>query len=454
MRMARSLRFRLFVFAVAVVAVAMVAAGLGLTALFARHLERRVGQELDTHLQQLVGAIRFDGAGRMSLEREPSDPRFTRVLGGLYWQVEDAAGGQRLSSRSLWNETLALPPGPVAPGAARVRRIPGPDGAALLVHERAVIVPVAQADRLVRVGVAIDRGEIDVLRRGFARDLAPALGVLGVVLLAGFAVQIGAGLRPLDTVRAALGRVRAGTARRLEADGPAEVAPLVAEVNSLLEAQEREIARARDRAADLAHGLKTPLTALAADIERLREKGETALARDIGELAQRMGRHMDRELARARIRHGRPSARPLVARVAADIVRTLERTPDGARVRFDNAAPPDMAVAVDPQDLAELLGNLIENAARHAGSLVRVTARRERGRDLLAVEDDGPGLADPDRARAVLRGVRLDVAGAGAGLGLAIVRDIADAYGGELRLERSSLGGLSAEVELPAAAGG
>ena len=129
----------------------------------------------------------------------------------------------------------------------------------------------------------------------------------------------------------------------------------------------------------------------------------------------------------------------------------------GARVegvRFDNAAPPDMAVAVDPQDLAELLGNLIENAARHAGSLVRVTARRERGRDLLAVEDDGPGLADPDRARAVLRGVRLDVAGAGAGLGLAIVRDIADAYGGELRLERSSLGGLSAEVELPAAAGG
>lgn len=453
MRMARSLRFRLLAFAVAVVVVAMVAAGLGLTALFARHLERRVGQELDTHLQQLVGAIRFDAQGRMSLEREPSDPRFMRVLGGLYWQVEDGAGGQRLSSRSLWNEALALPPGPVEAGAIRIHRIPGPDGAALLVHERAVIVAVQGADRLIRVSAAIDRGEIDLLRRGFARDLAPALGVLGVVLLVGFGVQIGAGLRPLDTVREALGRVRAGTASRLEADGPTEIAPLVAEVNSLLEAQEREIARARDRAADLAHGLKTPLTALASDVERLREKGETELADDIDDLAQRMSRHMDRELARARIRHGRAGARPLVARVAADIVRTLERTPDGQRVRFENAAPADMAVAVDPQDLAEMLGNLIENAARHAGSLVRVAAARQGGRDRIVVEDDGPGLKDPDRATAVLRGVRLDVSGAGAGLGLAIVQDIVAAYGGALKLEGSALGGLAAEIELPAAAG-
>ena len=103
MRKPKSLRLRLFALAVAVMAVAMVTAGFGLTALFTRHLERRVGQELDTHLQLLAGGLRIDESGALSLVREPADPRFSRVLGGLYWQIGDTTSGRKLVSRSLWD---------------------------------------------------------------------------------------------------------------------------------------------------------------------------------------------------------------------------------------------------------------------------------------------------------------------------------------------------------------
>ena len=151
-----------------------------------------------------------------------------------------------------------------------------------------------------RISVAVDRKEISQLGSGFARDLVPALGILGAVLLLGFAFQVAAGLRPLGTVQDALGAVRSGRARRLQINGPQEVEPLVNEVNALLEAQENEMIRARDRAADLAHGLKTPLTALSTSIQRLRAKGEIELADEIDGQAERIRRHIERELARAR----------------------------------------------------------------------------------------------------------------------------------------------------------
>ncbi|MFD2252565.1 signal transduction histidine kinase [Pseudochelatococcus lubricantis] len=449
MQIARSLRLRLLAFAVVVLAATMVLTGLGLTALFTRHLERRVGQELDTHLRQLIGAVRFDAEGRMSLMREPADPRFMRVLGGLYWQVEDRTDDQFIASRSLWNEMLALPVEPSPQGGVEVSRITGPRNSILIVHERAIVIAVQGVDRLIRVSVAIDRAEIEPLLAGFARDLVVALGILSTVLLAGFAIQIRAGLKPLYTVRNALGDIRSGAATRLATDVPEEVAPLVEEINALLAAQERELGRARDRAADLAHGLRTPLTALAGDVRRLHDRGEVSIARDISEIVQSMSRHVDRELARARIRHGGPGAATPLARTVDDLIRTLERTPDGERVRFENTVPTEMKVTIDPQDLNEMLGNLMENAARHAQSRVRISAATGKDAQSISVEDDGPGLQDPERATAALRGVKLDINGPGAGLGLAIVQDIANAYNAELKLGSAEPGGLAAEIWIP-----
>ena len=446
---AGSLRLRLLALSAAVLVAAMVAAGFGLTALFTRHLERRVGQELDTHLQQLAGGLRIDADGVLSLAREPADPRFARVLGGLYWQVIDETSGRDLASRSLWNARLDLPSDMPPPGGVHAHDAPGPGGTSLLVHERRIVVPTPGGDHAIRLSVAIDRAEIDELKAGFARDLAPALAVLATVLLGGFAFQVGAGLRPLVAVRAALADVRAGRTRRHEVAVPAEVAPLVAEVNSLLDAQEREMAKARDRAADLAHGMKTPLTALAADVRKLRDRGEGAIADDIDDVAESMRRHVERELVRARIRHGRAPAATPVAESADAIVRVLARTPDGARVSFDLAGLGDLALRIDADDLKEVLGNLLDNAARNARSVVRVARLADAGRQGFSVEDDGAGLPAGAGSAVAGRGVRLDSSG-GAGLGLAIVDDIVTANGGELRLGPSALGGLAASVSLPA----
>jgi signal transduction histidine kinase len=441
-----SLRLRLFGFGGVVLAASLVAIWLGASALFARHLERRVGAELDVHLQQLAGALRLDASGAMQLAREPADPRFDVPLGGLYWQAADLRDGRQIASRSLWTDRLALPA--EEPGASvRSHSTTGPDGARLLVHERRIIVPTANGDHPVRLSVAMDMRELDELRSGFGADLAPALALLGMLLLGGFALQVSAGLRPLARVREALGAVRAGRTSRLAMTGPAEIAPLVDEVNALLETQERAVARGRDRAADLAHGLKTPLTALSADVRDLRRRGIDDIADTIEQLAEGMHRHVERELARARIRHGRGAATADAGVVIRSVVRAVERTPEGAGISFEIDADDGATLPVDRDDLSEIVGNLVENAVRHAAA--RVAIRVVAGGPSLLVEDDGPGMPPDAVANAGLRGERLD-SGGGAGLGLAIVGDIAEAYGAELSLGASSLGGLAATVRFRA----
>lgn len=444
-----SLRLRLLVISGVVLAVALIVTGIGLTELFTRHLERRVGQELDTYLDQLSGNLRYSTSGGLILTSEPADPRFSRVFGGLYWQVMDTSSGRLLRSRSLWDGELDLPSDQLQPGDVHVHDITGPGGAALLVHEQLIIVQFQSADRQLRISVAIDRAELEALKTGFARDVILALILLGCLLLAGFGIQIGTGLRPMDRIAESLGAIRIGRAKRLDGDVPREVAPLVAEVNALLQAQDEALVRARDRAADLAHGLKTPLTALTADIERLRNKGESAIADDIEELASRMRRHADRELTRARIRHGRLVSGSDLGEAASGIIRTLKRTADGEMIAISQDIASGLVIPVDLDDLNEVLGNLLENAVRHAKSVVRLSARHDGDKVFIVVADDGPGL-DPEQQKvAASRGGKLDSSVSGAGLGLAIVQDILSAYKGEFRLDRADEGGLVATAILP-----
>ena len=296
-----SLRLRLIVGGIVAILVALTVAGAGLTLLFERHVTRTIGDDLDVYLKQLVAGIDVDAQGQLVVSKPPADPRFTEPLSGLYWQVSDSRG-LLLRSRSLWDAALKLPADEPTPGEVHHHIIPGPAKARLLVSERRVLLTISGRRVPVRVTVATDLARVSVAASKFARDLAMALALLGLVLAIATSIQVALGLRPLDALRRGIADIRSGQRRHLPANVPVEVKPLVEEVNGLIDAQEREIERSRSRAADLAHGLKTPLAALSADAARLRERGQDDIAREIDAVGDAMSRHVDRELARARAR--------------------------------------------------------------------------------------------------------------------------------------------------------
>jgi signal transduction histidine kinase len=409
-----------------------------------------MADDLDVYLKQLLAGIDVDPQGRLVLGQAPADPRFSDPLSGLYWQIASDRG-DLLRSRSLWDTTLALPADEPSPGEVHRHELPGPGNTRVLTAERRVFLTLGNDRVPVRVATAADLARVSTAAAAFAKDLAVALGILGLVLTLATSVQVLLGLRPLSLLRRGIADIRAGRSDRLPAAVPAEVGPLVEEVNALLEAQEHEIERARGRTADLAHGLKTPLAALVADAGRLRARGEQAIARDIETVASAMGRHVDRELTRARLRGAhqrRSAASTAIAPLVRSLVTTLARTPDGSRVEFEQRIGDGLTLPLDRADLAEVLGNLLENAARHAAARVRIIAPVNACcPNSLAIEDDGAGIAPVARSRVLKTGTRLDMREGGTGLGLAIVQDVLDAYRWRLDLGESDLGGLKAIIE-------
>ncbi|WP_295407683.1 HAMP domain-containing sensor histidine kinase [uncultured Thiocystis sp.] len=455
----RSLRVRLWIGAAASITVALLVAGLGLVTLFERHVERRIGDELRRDLNQLAAAIAIAPDGAIRLSREPLDPRFGQPLSGLYWQIDSNDQPGLLRSRSLWDEIIVLPADALEPGGVHAHVLPGPGGQRLLVRERRIRLQAFGQPLVLRLAVGQDRAELTAARDAFAADMRPYLGLIALVLALATLVQIQTGLAPLESVRRGVGAIRSGQERRLADDYPDEVMPLVSEVNALLDARAQAIERARAWTADLAHGLKTPLSALVADAERLRQQGHPRLAEDLEQLADTMRRRVDRELIRARVRSGAAThqARVDVVDAIGRLLRTLRRTPDGERLEWQIEAPPAAYAALMPDDLLELLGNLLENASKWARARVRVWviagphARQAGAWIEIRVTDDGPGVPTAQMTRLGERGLRLDQAKEGTGLGLAIVRDVVDAYAGILAFSSASESGLTVSVRLPAA---
>ncbi len=440
-----SIRLRLWSAAAISIVLAMAVAGVGLRYLFEQHVERRVESELGIELNQLIGATTLAG-DVFVVTPLPTDPRFFAPLSGYYWQVEDLATGTLIRSRSLWDEALKLPPEGSRGGSLHMHQLPGPGGAEIIVAERVIVDP---GGRTFRAAVAEDHTSVTISVGEYVAELVPAIGLLAIVLIVANFVQISIGLRPLERLRIAVHEVVAHRRERLEVAAPSEVQPLADEIDRLLEAQDKAIVRARSRATDLAHGLKTPLQVLSADIRALRAKGDTELADEIERSTTAIRRHVERELARARIAPDtrRPAAAQ-VAAVAREVVEVVRRTPRGETLEFAIDVFDHMTARIDPADLSEILGNLLENATRFARSHIRVTASETAQATTIRVSDDGPGIADADRPAALRRGVRLDDAGGGTGLGLAIVSDIVDAYGGHLTLGDTD-GGLEVTLVLP-----
>jgi signal transduction histidine kinase len=297
----------------------------------------------------------------------------------------------------------------------------------------------------------LNPGAPGVFHRIFSA-LWPVSIVTAVCLVAGL-VQVRRGLSSFEALRARLHGVREGRDSRLEGEYPAEIQPLVNDLNSLLNDRELRVKRALSKAGDLAHGLKTPLAVLNQEGERARAAGHTEQAAAITRQVERMRRQVDYHLAQARASASgaTPGTRSHVLTSADGLTRTMLTLHADRALAIDVSVSHEHFVRSQREDLDEMLGNLLDNACKWAKSRVTVASASDGKAIVITVDDDGPGL-DPALHEAVLqRGVRADEAAPGSGLGLAIVRDLAELYGGSIALGHSSLGGVRARLQLPSA---
>lgn len=439
--MPRSLSARLVGAALVWLALLLGGGGASLSFAFRDTVEREFQYRLDALLRALVAAVEVPADGATAVTRPLGEPRFEQIYSGWYWQVKD--GTRLVRSRSLWDATL---PVHTDDGAVQTRHAAGPDGRPLMVVERDIAVP--ERPEPLHVLVAGDLAEVEREVRRFGLLLGSSLGLLGAGLLVALVIQVRFGLRPLRRLASDLDRVRDGGHERLSGDYPREVAPLVRAMNAVLDHDAEIIARARTHVGNLAHGLKTPLSVLKAELQAGAQADPAVMAEQLQQMDRLISHHLGRAAAAA------PSGRVLGTRVVlAEVL--AEMRPVLLRLHADKALTMELDVAGDVtmigerEDVEELLGNLLDNACKWASARVRVAATADGAGLRLAVEDDGPGLS-PDAADQVARrGARFDEQTPGWGLGLAIVADLVALHGGTLGFDRSPMGGLRVAVFLP-----
>ncbi len=418
--------------------------GLTLDRVLVGAITRNFDGNLDYVLKAMIVQAEIGPDGEVRFNRPLADQRFLEPYSGLYWQV---AGKKHdpFPSRSLWDQTLAVnldqpEPDEHSYDSKQFRDEP------LRVLERDVKIPGSTTTW--RFQVAASRDDLDdqiaVLRKTMLRSFA----ILGIGLILMSAVQTIYGLWPLRRVRLAIAEIRSGRFSRVEVELPLEIRPMVEELNDLLAHNERQAEEARTHAGNLAHALKTPLTVIMNEVTA----GSPQLPQTVMREARTMRRQVDHHLARARAvgRRGSAQSRAEVWGSLQAVERAVDRLFPDAVIDLDGTR--GLTVRVERQDLDELLGNLIENAAKYGGGRVFVTVGPAGDMAEIVVEDDGRGIPEAEREKIFERGARLDTGKPGTGLGLAIVRDVAEIYGGTVSLEESEdLGGLLARLSLPLA---
>ena len=441
-----SLARRMMLIAAGWIAVLLVGGGVALDRTLTGQIMRNFDAQLSYLLNGMIASAEIGPDGEVFFNRALGDQRLLEPNSGLYWQIR-GAGHDDFPSRSLWDRTLDVRTDHLdkEPHAYNSTQFPAEP---LRVMERSVTMP--GSDTVWQFTVAERKGNLDEQIGRFRRILLRSFAVLGLGLLVMAALQTWYGLGPLRGVRRAIQQMRSSGSNRVTEPLPLEVQPLVLELDALLAHNQRQAEEARTHAGNLAHALKTPLTVVG--------NAATAHAPDLADTVIReaavMRRQVDHHLARARAvgRRAVGQARAKVGESVEAVLRAVTVLYDSAR--FDLDGNRAAQVGIERQDLDEILGNLIENAAKYGGGSVFVTLdpTGEPGWCEVWVEDDGKGIPEEERERIFNRGARLDTGKPGTGLGLAIVRDVAEIYGGSVILDESEdLGGLLVKLRLPRA---
>jgi signal transduction histidine kinase len=460
-RPGRSLTRRLIWLASAWILLALVVAALVLTQAFQESALRRLGAMLNETIDEIVVAASRTPQGDVVAQIQ--DARTLRLLSGKYWQIMEVRPDGRLvslaRSTSLWRYDLTLPPDlpdrlDAAFGDVITFNTTGPKDDAETrepLRVAASMKSIPRHEHPVIFIAAIDRSEVDADTRQFARVTWTAMLILGLGLVSAVFIQVRIGLRPLFDLRDEIADVRKGKSARIGRSYPLEIQPLAEQVNRLLDHNQEVVERQRTHVGNLAHALKTPISVMLAEAGTAEGDLPELVRRQTKVMQGQVDHHLRRARAAARAAHGLGETTP-VAEVLDELAVMIEQVFRDKNVEIDWRAPDSLSFLGERQDLQEILGNLIENAAKFAKRRVRVSAGGSGlGQMILVVEDDGPGLPADQRDTVMQRGARLGESAPGSGLGLSIVDDLTRAYGGRLNLADSDMGGLKAVLELPAA---
>lgn len=430
-----SLRSRLLLAASVWLFIITMAAGYLVPSFIKGYLIDQEKQQLYLYLDELTALADVTPEGQLALPGRLSNPRFQQPYSGLYWML--TVNDTQLRSRSLWDTRIT---GNDDDGYI------GPNEQSLLVVKRKFLLP--EIDEPVELAIAASQDKLHATLRQLTHGLWIILltMALGILLLTW--MQVSWSLRPLKKLQQNLKNVREGHSTELTGFYPAEVRPVIDDLNALLFHYQELLERARNHAGNLSHALKTPIAVLNNEVAHLNGGDREKLTAPLQQLQQ----HIDYHLGRARMAGAANilAARTTPATRVDAISLAMDKVYAERNVILVNELDSELNVAVEKRDLDEIIGNLIENSYKWAETLIRVYESGSNEQQvLIIIEDDGPGINENEYETVLQRGIRLDETTPGTGLGLNIASELAHSYRGSLSLSRSSLGGLKAELKLP-----
>ncbi|MFZ0762472.1 ATP-binding protein [Bradyrhizobium sp.] len=454
-----SLATRLFLSATAWVVVILLITGVILSSVYRDATERAFDRRLNLYLRTLVAEVATPDEPPDHQFQSLGEPLFELPLSGWYWQIirTDTDKDEARASRSLWDKKLPKLEdhgAELTAAGIRLGYVDGPEGQTLRMVERPVDLG---ADGKFLVDVAGDATEIFDETRNFDYYLGGTFIALSIVLVLTTIFQVRFGLAPLKRISDSIADIRSGRAERLEGEFPVEIAPLARETNALIDANREIVERARTHVGNLAHAIKTPLSVI---VNEATAHSSDLFAAKVLEQADVMRDQVAHHLERARIAARLTIVGTIteVGPVVEALRRTMEKIHRDRDIAIEVSAGSKTRFRGERQDLEEMAGNLVDNACKWTTSRVSIEVHAEQPAASgatpmlrIIVDDDGRGLSEKERAQVSRRGQRLDESKPGSGLGLSIVVDLAALYGGSLTLGRAPIGGLRAELVLPAA---
>lgn len=426
------------------------ATGIVLDTAFQKAGEQAREDVLDGHLMAILAAAEASEAGDLVMPPDLQESRFSAIGSGLYAEIRDSEGTSIWRSRSALG--LSIPFGLVSQDGSRLFREESlEDGTPMLTLSIAVQWEFPDGELkpyIFKVAESLDSYNAQVA--SFRQQLFGWFGAVTVIMLIAIAILLGSLLRPLRQIETQIGEIEAGSRKSLAGEFPTELQGVARNMNLLIDSERARSERYKQTLDNLAHSLKTPLAAMRALITQTRRMKQ----------ADRFNEQIDRmdEIVRYQLRKPAASGAAGSLMSVVPVEKEIERLVEGLRKVYHDKEPDIRSDIVegaqfrgDKGDFLEVAGNLLDNACKWCKGRVRITVRPNDAGLILSVSDDGPGIPEEAADALLQRGTRLDESTPGHGIGLAVVKDIARSYGGDLTIRESQLGGAEIRVTLPAA---